>query len=89
MAHQVIWTEKTLNTFIKLGNLNDFQEQIMRTRCKNMTVIQQSMLLQCSESTIHKEIAKIKKIYDVVQSQHPDELPPRKKSSKELYMDTH
>lgn len=89
MAHQVIWTEKTLNTFIKLGNLNEFQEQIMRTRCKNMTVLQQSFLLQCSESTVHKEIAKIKKIYDVVQAQHPDELPQRKSSSKELYMDSH
>lgn len=89
MAHQVIWTEKTLNTFIKLGNLNDFQKRIMITRCQNMTVVNQSIMLNCSESTIHKEIAKIKKIYDEVQRQHPDELPARKQSAKELYMDTH
>ena len=89
MAHQVIWTQKTLETFIKLGNLNEFQEQIMRTRCQNITVVAQAQLLKCSESTVHKEIAKIKVIYDTVQRQHPDELPPRRQSSKELYMDTH
>lgn len=89
MSHQVVWTAKTLERFETLGNLNEFQRQIMETRCKNMTVIQQAMLLGVSESTVHKEISRLKKLYDVVQSQHPDELPVRKTSSKELYMDTH
>lgn len=89
MAHQVIWTKKTLDTFIKLGNLNEFQQQIMITRCNNKTVIEQSIMLNCSESKVHKEIARIKRIYDEVQKQHPDELPPRRSSTKELYMDTH
>lgn len=89
MAHQVIWTKKTLECFLEYSGMNEFQKQIMIDRCKNVTVVQMSLKYHCSESTIHKEIAKIKKIYDIVQKQHPDELPIRKKSTKELYMDTH
>jgi len=89
MARQVIWTKQTLEFFLEHSGVNEFQKQIMVTRCQNMTVVQQAQLLNCSESTVHKEIAKIKKIYDVVQKEHPDQLPPRKASQKELYMDTH
>lgn len=89
MSKQVIWTKRTLDFFLENSGMNDFQKQIMTDRCANMTVIQMSMKYHCCESTVHKEIAKIKRIYDEVQRQHPDELPPRKKSSKELYMDTH
>lgn len=89
MAKQVIWTKKTLDFFLENSGMNDFQKQIMIDRCKNLTVIQMSIKYNCSESTVHKEIAKIKKIYDATQKQHPEELPPRKKSAKELYMDTH
>lgn len=89
MSKQVIWTKYTLDFFLEHSGMNDFQKQIMIDRCSNMTVIQMSEKYSCSESLVHKEIAKIKKIYDVTQSQHPNELPPRKKSAKELYMDTH
>lgn len=89
MSKQVIWTKNTLEFFLEHSMMNDFQKQIMIDRCQNMTVIQMSLKYHCSESTVHKEIAKIKKIYDVVQNEHPDILPPRKKSAKELYMDTH
>lgn len=90
MAHQVIWTSKVLSDFIAFGNLNELQSQIMIHRCKNITVIQMSQMFNVSESTIHREIAKIKKIYDAVQSEHPDKFPPRKKSAKdyaEKYVD--
>lgn len=87
MSKQVVWTEKTLNDFIKLGNLNSEDEFIMRSRCKGMTVIQQSQALHCSESRVAKRISEIKKIYDYTQTQHPDILLPRKSSAKELYMD--
>lgn len=89
MAHQVIWTKRTLDFFLSNSGMNEFQKRIMIDRCRNMTVTWMSMEYHCSESKIHKEIARIKKIYDEVQSQHPDELPKRKASSKELYMDTH
>ena len=89
MAHQVIWTKKRLEFFLEHSGMNSFQKQIMRDRCESVTVIQMSLLYHCSESTIHKEIARIKRIYDEVQKQYPDELPPRKSSAKELYMDTH
>lgn len=89
MSKQVVWTEKTLNDFIRLGNLNEEDEFIMRSRCKGMTVIQQAEALHCSESRVAKRISQIKKVYDYTQKQHPDMLPPRKASAKELYMDTH
>lgn len=89
MAHQVIWTKKTLNFFLDHSGMNDFQKQLMIDRCNSMTVVEMSFAYHCSESKIHKEIAKIKKIYDEVQSQHPNELPKRKTSAKELYMDMH
>lgn len=89
MAHQVIWTKKTLEFFLEHSGMSSFQKQIMRDRCDSVTVLQMSFLYHCSESTIHKEIARIKRIYDEVQKQYPDELPPRKASAKELYMDTH
>ena len=89
MAHQVVWTENVLNDFIKLGNLNDFQAQLMRDRCNNVTITQMAIKYSRSESTIHREVARIKKIYDVTQKEHPDRLPIRKSSAKELYMDTH
>lgn len=87
MSHQVIWTKKTLEFFLEHSGMNDFQKQIMIDRCNNVTVIQMSMKYNKSESAIHKEIAKIKRIYDEVQRQHPDDLPKRKSSAKELYMD--
>lgn len=89
MSKQVIWTDKVLGDFIILANLNDFQARLMRDRCKDVTVIEMSHLYHCSESKIHKEIARIRKIYDVVQAEYPDRFPIRKKSAKELYMDTH
>lgn len=89
MAHQVIWTKHTLEFFLNNANMSDLQKRIMVDRCNNVTVIQMSMKYHCSESTIHREIAKIKRIYDEVQRQHPDKLPIRKSSAKELYMDTH
>lgn len=89
MSKQVIWTKKTLDFFLEHSGMNDFQKQIMIDRCNNVTVIQMSIKYNRCESSIHKEIAKIKKIYDVTQAEYPDKLPPRRKSSKELYMDTH
>lgn len=89
MSKQVIWTKHTLEFFLEHSGMSDFQKQIMIDRCNFVTVVQMSAAYHCSESKIHKEISRIKIIYDEVQRQYPDELPVRKKSAKELYMDNH
>ena len=52
----------------------------------NMTVQNQAFMLHVSKSTVEKTIANLKKKYDIVQKNNP-ELPPRRFSAKEVYMD--
>lgn len=86
---QVIWTKKVLEDFIELAMLTEEEAFIMRSRVKGMTVTQQAMELNKSESSVHRMINQLKKKYDAVQAEHPDRFPPRKFSAKETYMDTH
>lgn len=87
MAHQVNWSKDVLEFFIEQALLNDFEEEIMRTRVQGMTVLEQASHLLCSKSKVEKAIALLKKKYDNVQKQYPDKLPPRRFSAKETYMD--
>lgn len=88
MSHEVVWTNKVLESFIAKANMTHDEEYIMRSRCRGFTVIQQAHHLHKSEATVHRMIAVIKKKYDVVQSEYPEEFPPRKKSCKqEKFMD--
>lgn len=88
MAKQVIWTKFIYDTFVREGCLTRFEQEIMRTRIDGMTVLQQAEHLHCSKSTVEKTIAALKKRYDEVQKLCPD-LPVRRSSAQELYMDTH
>lgn len=88
MTKQVIWSKLILERFIEEGNLTKEEEEIMRTRVAGWTITKQAAELGMSESKINKMIAVIKLKYDAVQKYDPI-LPPRKESSKELYMDTH
>lgn len=83
----MLWTKLVLERFIELGNLTARQEHIMRTRASGYTIKEQSEMLGYSVQTIKREIANLKRIYDVVQRQDPL-LPPRKYSPNEIYMDT-
>ena len=87
MAKQVIWTQKVLESFIELGGLNSDEEYIMRSRCKNVTVLEQSHHLHCSPATVNRIIADLKVRYDTVQKEYPDIFPIRKTSKQEKYMD--
>lgn len=89
MAHQVKWSRRVLDVFIEEAMLNPFEIDIMETRVnENLTITEQSIRFACSKSKIEKAIALLKKKYDNVQKLRPDELPPRKFSAKEVYMDT-
>lgn len=89
MAHQVIWTKKILETFIREGELTPLEEAIMRTRVKGWTRTKQAEELNLSISALDGYIRALKKKYDAVQKEHPGEMPKRKSSAAELYMDEH
>lgn len=89
MAHQVKWTKQLTEDFIDLAMLSDDEAYIMRSRVKGEWVTAQARHLQCSEPTVHRMIAKLKKKYDTVQKEYPDKFPPRRKSDKETWMDNH
>jgi len=87
MAHQVKWTRDILDNLYKYAMLNENEQYIMESRIKGTPVSLQADRLCCSEATVHRMIAKIKKKYDTVQKEHPDLFPIRKKSAKETWMD--
>ena len=83
MTKQVLWTKSILETFIKEGNLNSRQEFIIRTRVGGYSIVKQAQELNLSVDQVNKEIAILKKIYDVTQL-HSNLLPKRKKNKSEL-----
>lgn len=74
--------------FVKEAILSKEEEMVIRTRAMGWTITKQAMELNMSVDNVNKIIAKLKKKYDAVQK-YDVLLPPRKESSKELYMDTH
>lgn len=88
MSKQVLWNLVVLEEFIKMANLTDIEEQIMRTRVAGWTRTEQSMKLGLSLSTIDRVIRVLKVKYDNCQP-YSAILPPRRTSAEELYMDTH
>ena len=83
MTKHVLWTKAILEAFIEEGNLNPRQEFIMRTRVSGYTIPRQAEELHLSVDQVNKEIAYLKKLYDMTQL-HSKILPPRAKNSKEL-----
>lgn len=88
MAHQVKWTKKTFELFCDLAMLSDTERFIMKTRIESRPISWQANQLNMSEANVHKIISKLKKKYDAVQLDHPEDLPPRRKSEKETWMDS-
>ena len=84
MTKQVFWTRAVLESFIHEGNLNKRQEFIVRTRAEGYTISKQATELHLSIDQVNKEIAEIKKKYDIVQKRCPN-LPPRCKNKQELF----
>lgn len=88
MAKQVPWSSQIIKRFSELALLSDEEIFILETRAKGWSVSKQAQHLNCSESTVAKRIALLKKKYDSVQA-NDELLPPRRYSSKETWMDTH
>lgn len=67
--------------------LSSDEEYVLKTRVRGYSVSYQAQQLNCSESTIARIISGMKKKYDALQEQYPDEFPQRKKSKTEEWMD--
>lgn len=89
MAHEVRWSSRVTEEFIKKGNLNDEQIFLLKTRISGMPISCQADQLGCSTRTVDRMIKELKLIYDHVQKEYPEIFPVRKVSKEEKYMDTH
>ena len=84
MTKQIIWTKAVVEAFIEEGNLNSRQEYIIRTRAKGLSIVEQAEHLNLSVDQVNKDLATLKKIYDITQK-YSEILPERKKNKKELF----
>ena len=87
MAHQVLWTDKLTEDFIRLAALSEDEAYIIKTRARGYTVTQQALYLNKSEATVHRMISRLKEKYDAVYEEHPNIFPKRKISKVEKFMD--
>lgn len=82
-----IWTDELTEKVIQKLMFSEDEAYILRTRVRGYTVSYQAQHLNCSESTIARTISKMKKGYDTLHEQYPDEFPARKNSKVEKFMD--
>lgn len=87
MAKQVKWTQNIVREFSERAMLNEDEIFVLVTRVKGMPISRQAQELNCSESTVNRIVANLKKKYDSVQKEYPDLFPSRKSSAKEVWMD--
>lgn len=87
MAHQVVWTKRVEEFFADAANLTSTERSVLRCRVSGMTRVQTAFYMSMSVSTVDKIVARLKRLYDVVQKEYPYELKPRKTSAYETYMD--
>lgn len=88
MSKQVLWTRIIVEEFIRLANMTELEEEVLRTRAAGWTRTKQSDKLNVSLATIDRTIKVLKAKYDAVQP-YSTILPVRRESVEELYMDSH
>lgn len=86
---RMIWTKIMIDEFIRLGNLTEAEEQILRLRASNWTITQMEMALPYSRSSINRMIATLKEKYDEVEPYSPILKKRPSHSITEEYLDTH
>lgn len=86
MAKQVPWNKLIAERFIELAMLTKEEEWVLRTRIAGKSIVEQSMELGMSTSSINRIVSRLKRKYDAVEKYDPM-LPPRKYSAEETWMD--
>ena len=84
MAHQVLWTPAIIEEFTNLAGLNEDEVKICNGLMRRDTATVISKSIHKSEDRIYHIVERLKVKYDNVQPMAKI-MPPRKKSSKELY----
>lgn len=87
MAHQVKWTKDIVREFSDKAMLSEDEIFVLVTRVKGVPISIQAQELHCSESTVNRIVANLKKKYDTVQKEYPDVFPIRRTSKEEEWMD--
>lgn len=82
MAHEVCWTQRIINDFIREACLSEDEAYIIRTRAKGKSIVEQSLELNKSVQTINRIIKGLKTKYDIVQKENPTMFPERKMREK-------
>ena len=88
MAKQICWIKKIVETFIEKACLTKEEQDILRTRVASLTISEQSEKFNISVCKVNRIIKRLKLKYDNIQKYCKD-LPIRKVSAAELYMNTH
>lgn len=88
MAKQVCWTKKIMETFIEEACLTKEEQDILCTMVAGLTISEQAEKFNISVGKVNRIIKRLKWKYDNVQKYCKD-LPLRKMSAAELYMNTH
>lgn len=89
LANEVRWNKYIYDRFCELAMLSDFEKKVLETRIKKHSITQQALELNCSASTINNVIRALKDKYDAVQKYPDSNLPKRRVSSEEEWMDSH
>ena len=87
---KMAWTEKRIQTFVKLGHLNKDQEDVLRCRLMEYSMTKLCAECHMSLSKANRVLKRVKEIYDVFQADYPElDFPVRRESEIEKYMDEH
>ena len=84
----VNWNEELYETFCKKAMLSRFEKDILRLRIMEASNSEIVEITHASESTVIRTVNKLRQKYDKLQAKCP-ELPKRRMSEKEKWMDTH
>ena len=87
MANEVQWNKYVYDRFCELALLSDFEKEVLMTRIKGMSIVQQSHKFNTSTSTINNTIRRLKDKYDDVQKYDGSNLPIRRMSAQEKWQD--
>lgn len=88
MARQICWTKKIVETFIEEACLTKDWQDILCTVVACLTISEQAEKFNISVCKVNRVIKRLKWEYDNIQKYCKD-LPLRKVSAAELYMNTH
>ena len=84
MAHQVAWNTIILEEFVRIGCLTKDEEDVLRTRVKGWSRVEQAMKLGMSVSKVDVITKRLKIKYDNA-AMYSDILPKREFSASATY----